>query len=537
MWFCETCKIEMTPKLARLNPRHQCPAGRRSRGVGDVVARATRAVGVKPCAPCKQRQQALNFLLPAGSDAADVYQLLHTQPRDISPDCAIVTAADGKIFAHLQLLLASIAATNNAPIYVIDLGLTKLQLRWVRRLAHVLPRPELSVTSGDGWQTFNKIHYIDLVPVRYRLWLDADCVVTESLNKAFGLIKRRPLICRDDIAHRFVNDPASILRNAAPLDRGRVPSISAGGVGFDAVRDRDLLDAWRANVARASTDDVFKKALAFFDQGALLLALENLGFDASALSDPAIYNSGEGVRDRVPAVLLRRLLVTRASVLHYAGVGKLELSASNKRLKPSAPNADLEFFACAHNSATAENVPSKSWLQTVRLDQLDSPPRYAESRFFLDDDCLRGASPWVGVGSWQWNKKWLASVRLEHVNRVTRRPGVVYCPLIARPDWATDADRHHPKMSELVRAIAARFPGEYTTGAAGPLCNSFICERGVWRAFVSFFRRVLYFLNATYGDAWPFDVGEFDATRKPAYLLERVATGWFPARGLEVVQI
>lgn len=33
-------------------------------GAGDLVARATGALGIKPCAPCKQRQAQLNGLLP-----------------------------------------------------------------------------------------------------------------------------------------------------------------------------------------------------------------------------------------------------------------------------------------------------------------------------------------------------------------------------------------------------------------------------------------------------------------------------------------
>jgi hypothetical protein len=34
------------------------------RGLGDVVAKVTSAVGIKPCGPCKRRQEALNKLLP-----------------------------------------------------------------------------------------------------------------------------------------------------------------------------------------------------------------------------------------------------------------------------------------------------------------------------------------------------------------------------------------------------------------------------------------------------------------------------------------
>jgi hypothetical protein len=36
------------------------------RGLGDVVAAATSAVGIRPCAGCKKRQESLNRLLPFG---------------------------------------------------------------------------------------------------------------------------------------------------------------------------------------------------------------------------------------------------------------------------------------------------------------------------------------------------------------------------------------------------------------------------------------------------------------------------------------
>jgi len=37
---------------------------RKMRGLGDVVAAVTKAVGIKPCAPCKGRQATLNRLVP-----------------------------------------------------------------------------------------------------------------------------------------------------------------------------------------------------------------------------------------------------------------------------------------------------------------------------------------------------------------------------------------------------------------------------------------------------------------------------------------
>jgi hypothetical protein len=36
----------------------------RLRGLGDVIAAATSAIGISPCAGCKERQEALNKLVP-----------------------------------------------------------------------------------------------------------------------------------------------------------------------------------------------------------------------------------------------------------------------------------------------------------------------------------------------------------------------------------------------------------------------------------------------------------------------------------------
>ena len=36
----------------------------RSTGLGDTIAKATKAVGIKPCGGCKKRQAALNKIVP-----------------------------------------------------------------------------------------------------------------------------------------------------------------------------------------------------------------------------------------------------------------------------------------------------------------------------------------------------------------------------------------------------------------------------------------------------------------------------------------
>ena len=38
-----------------------------SRGLGDTIAKATSAMGIKPCEKCKKRQEALNRVVPYGN--------------------------------------------------------------------------------------------------------------------------------------------------------------------------------------------------------------------------------------------------------------------------------------------------------------------------------------------------------------------------------------------------------------------------------------------------------------------------------------
>ena len=55
---CKLCGL----KIANAIPPVRCSC--KSRGLGDVVAKVTSAVGVKPCGKCKERQAKLNKLVP-----------------------------------------------------------------------------------------------------------------------------------------------------------------------------------------------------------------------------------------------------------------------------------------------------------------------------------------------------------------------------------------------------------------------------------------------------------------------------------------
>lgn len=56
-----------------------------ARGLGDVVAKMTHAVGIEPCGGCAERQEWLNKVLPFGGGTGsqvDQTRTLTTPPRD-----------------------------------------------------------------------------------------------------------------------------------------------------------------------------------------------------------------------------------------------------------------------------------------------------------------------------------------------------------------------------------------------------------------------------------------------------------------------
>ncbi len=61
-WQCNQCGW-IYPKQADKPPRRNCPKAK-SRGLGDTIAKLTKAIGIKPCGGCKRRQRWLNGLLP-----------------------------------------------------------------------------------------------------------------------------------------------------------------------------------------------------------------------------------------------------------------------------------------------------------------------------------------------------------------------------------------------------------------------------------------------------------------------------------------
>jgi hypothetical protein len=64
---CQTAAVRLAPQQAdqfvRNHTEHRSDAASHY-GAGDLVARATKAMGITPCTPCEARRRALNEMFP-----------------------------------------------------------------------------------------------------------------------------------------------------------------------------------------------------------------------------------------------------------------------------------------------------------------------------------------------------------------------------------------------------------------------------------------------------------------------------------------
>jgi hypothetical protein len=66
---CGSCSFRKERPQVRsqnLVPHTRDQQRNRIRGLGDLIAAGTRAVGIRPCGGCKKRQEALNRMVPFG---------------------------------------------------------------------------------------------------------------------------------------------------------------------------------------------------------------------------------------------------------------------------------------------------------------------------------------------------------------------------------------------------------------------------------------------------------------------------------------
>lgn len=207
----------------------------------------------------------------------------------------VVTASDAGMFEDVAWLLRSLRAVDPVAVEVFDLGLTEEQRGQIEaefcgvRLCAIPPLVNRShrLRKLPMWQTWLKPFYLLASDFDRPLWIDADCFVLSPLEKAFAAIESAPLLVADQTDAVVVNREE--LLRYLPLNRlrGRPMTVAnAGVVGLDRFRDRELLAAWAWTVQFAGRNLRLAHLFCWYDQGALLWALERLGLRHLVRQEP-----------------------------------------------------------------------------------------------------------------------------------------------------------------------------------------------------------------------------------------------------------
>ncbi len=193
----------------------------------------------------------------------------------IAADRGVITACDASYFPGFQLLFRSL---KGFPVTLFDVGLTDAQRAWcadrgipVRTIVLEMP------ASVRGWQAWNKPLYCEASPYERTLWLDADCVTRGPLQPIFDFVGERPFIMRHWM-EEYPKPNDARLYERFPVS-SRFPTkrlLNAGVIGIRKSRDLSApwFRAWRGMVTSAAADTDLQKWVTFWDEGALIWALE-----------------------------------------------------------------------------------------------------------------------------------------------------------------------------------------------------------------------------------------------------------------------
>jgi hypothetical protein len=466
----------------------------------------------------------------------------------------VVTAADAPFFPAAQMLAASLRLTHGAPLKVFDLGLTAAQRDWFRRHGDevLAPPPLIMPRSADKWQIWNKPAYLRSLTGK-NLWIDADALIVGDLRPARDWIDQRPLITLDTYAqHRAPwqarwwvhNEPC--LYDLHPVPARKTELVNAGVFGFDAIRDRPLLDQWCAAVGMAARDARLTKWFHCYDPGALIWALEKMGL-ADLPAATTTFNdqtslTGPRTLQELPEALdaLRRSPAPPPLIVHFAGPDKPHLAwpadclpAEDRQTRP-----DLTLCILGHQRIACPPFPNAAapHIRPIHLPDIDPSNDQAESRFFHTD---LPKTEYIGLCTQSWNKKYAGHCwPLERLHRLPLSPSVVWCAARVEGDWPELSEQYHPGITPVLREVAA-LAGIDDYRRPAFWSNNFLAHRPIAQDLAAFHRRMLPEILARFGRLPPYDTSRQDGdVRKLSYLMERVTMLWFAARPyLELRQI
>ena len=217
----------------------------------------------------------------------------------------VICLADDNYFCGVRLLYHSLE--QKRPLTVYDLGLSDEARAWVDNHASINLRPipqsplvdsirrdcgerSMAKRTKREWPLWICPELILDSPYRRVAWIDADAIVLRGLELFFDLISAGPVVTPENLAPDKTANPAELLDHL-PLSRSGstpVPDIllNAGVSGWCLERDRPLLEAYNYPVRRIfQSKSLHSDLVSWHDQGCLIWALQNAGFDSSILQD------------------------------------------------------------------------------------------------------------------------------------------------------------------------------------------------------------------------------------------------------------
>lgn len=222
-----------------------------------------------------------------------------TQERDIE---AVVTLADANYFPGLEVLHRSVQESHPVPVLCYDIGIDPAQARRARSIPNleIVPIPEterIRKVRGAGgdrklakrgkreWPLWICPYLIAASPYRRTIWLDCDTVCLRNLKELYDLLEDGPVFTPENLAPELTaNRPE--LYDLLPIERDfdiDEPVVNAGVSAWDLRRDAELLEAYGFAVERAFEDERIKEAISWWDQGALVWALQKTGQEGRVL--------------------------------------------------------------------------------------------------------------------------------------------------------------------------------------------------------------------------------------------------------------
>jgi hypothetical protein len=130
----------------------------------------------------------------------------------------------------------------------------------------------------EAWLLWVCPFLISASPFRRTLWLDCDVIVLRKLSDLFDLLRAGPIVTPSDNKFGRTSN-AKELYELAPLLEESVatpePLINAGVVGFDLLRDCDVLRSCRQLILRAACEEEVRRSISWHDRGALIWAVRN----------------------------------------------------------------------------------------------------------------------------------------------------------------------------------------------------------------------------------------------------------------------